>query len=344
MFKETYRKMNEQIFPNPRLVESVLRRPPVRRRGRWTGGLAAAAVLACLLALPALAVHVPGGYELLYALSPAAAQRLKPVQRACEDNGVRMEVVSARVEGDEARILLTLRDLTGDRVDATTDLLDSYRVLSPFDAGFGCVPAGYDPQTGTAAFLLTMTQWGGGSIVGEKLTFTLREFLSHKQVYENVPIPLDRDALAVPPVLQRVEITGGGGTSLRSYTPDGRTADVMVPAAPLPFPVEGVQLTGVGYVDGTLRLQAAFPDNLRRDNHGFFTLRDAAGVERNCDANVCFMNTDSSGMRTDYCEYIFAVSRDSLQGACLTGSFVTCDTLTEGNWQITFPLEEVRAG
>ena len=49
--------------------------------------------------------------------SPAAAQSLKPVRMSCEDNGIRMGVEAASVEGSEAHVLLILKDL-GYRIEA----------------------------------------------------------------------------------------------------------------------------------------------------------------------------------------------------------------------------------
>ena len=107
--------------------------------------LTAAAVLCHCAALPALAAaDVDGAYLLLYAISPALAQQMKPLNLSCEDNGIRMDVLSADVsddfpiaanlDSDTAHICIALTDLTGERIDATTDLFDSYFIRSPFDS------------------------------------------------------------------------------------------------------------------------------------------------------------------------------------------------------------------
>lgn len=43
------------------------------------------------------------------------------------------------------------------------------------------------------------------------------------------------------------------------------------------FPVEGMALTGVGYVDGKLHLQTAVTDLEAYDNHSYFYLLDQEG-------------------------------------------------------------------
>ena len=153
MFKEEYCRLFREISPEEALVQNTVERAgkrtcvrAARAQSRAAAALAAA-VLCLSLAAPALANADPA-YELLYRLSPAAAQLLRPVRKADEDNGIRLEVVSARVEGDTAEIYVTLRDLTGDRVDDTTDLFDSYSIHRPFDSSAACRSAGFDAETG----------------------------------------------------------------------------------------------------------------------------------------------------------------------------------------------------
>ena len=62
-------------------------------------------------------------YSILYALSPALAQQFQPIQKSCVSNGIRMEVVSARLEGSTAQLYLTMQDLEGDRLDESCDFL-----------------------------------------------------------------------------------------------------------------------------------------------------------------------------------------------------------------------------
>ena len=98
-FSETYRRMNEPVGPSPDLIRKTLSHPdrhrlPLRRLA------AAAAAAAVLLATPALAVRSEAGYAVLYRIAPAVAQFFQPVQEACTDSGITMEVAAVRVEGD----------------------------------------------------------------------------------------------------------------------------------------------------------------------------------------------------------------------------------------------------
>lgn len=57
------------------------------------------------------------------------------------------------VQGDRADIYISMQDLTGDRIDETMDLFDSYQINRPFDSSGACRLAGYDAQQKAAAFL-----------------------------------------------------------------------------------------------------------------------------------------------------------------------------------------------
>ena len=48
------------------------------------------------------------------------ADRLKPLNLSCEDQGIRLEVISGLAEGNESWLLCSLQDLEGDRIDRST--------------------------------------------------------------------------------------------------------------------------------------------------------------------------------------------------------------------------------
>ena len=88
---------------------------------------AATIMLVFTMSVPALAAaDYEPAYNLLYKVSPTIAQKLKPVRMSCEDNGIKFEVISAYVEGSEAKIFISAQDIDGDKIDETTDLFDCY--------------------------------------------------------------------------------------------------------------------------------------------------------------------------------------------------------------------------
>ena len=274
---------------DPAYIEAADTAPNKRKRvwAKW-GTAVACLCLICGLAIPAMAAFSPSFYELLYAVTPATAQFFKPVQRSCEDNGIRMEVTAAYIHENTAEIYLSMQDLTGTNFDETVDLFDSYRLHTPFDCTGHCKLANYDPDTHTATFLVTLEQWDRQSIEGEKLTFSVQKLLSGKKSWEGI--------------------------------------------------LDGVALTGIGYADGRLHVQVYYADILKTDNHGSISLVDReTGEQIDCDGSAAFFDSKRAG---SYEDYIFTgIEADALGTYVLYGTFVTSAGPVEGNWSVTFPLE-----
>lgn len=318
------------------ISEAAESRPRRPFRLRRAAVIVLAAALCLMLALPVMA-SADGSYELLYAVAPALAQRLKPVQLSCEDNGIQMEVVAASVQGDTAEAYIALRDLTGDRVDGTTDLFDSWSFHTPFDSANTCTPESYDASTHTATFYVLMTAADGADIRPEdgKITFSVREFLSHKQALEGVDLSAVVSAMPSAPETQTdMQLRGGGLGNGFSET----LIPCLVPAdEPLLIPADGAAVTGAGYVDGRLHIQVYYEDILRTDNHGFVYYVGEDGEPVYSTLSLSLWDDTQTG---SYQEYIFDLPAEALDSVAFYGDFTTCGSLTEGNWQVTFPLSE----
>lgn len=319
-------------------VQAARTRKVKRRTHRRYAALAAAAVLCILLTVPALAfAGVNQAYEVLYAISPAIAQTLKPVQMSCENNGVRMEVISAAVQGDRADIYISMQDLTGDRIDETVDLFDSYQINRPFDSSATCRLVSYDAQQKAATFLISITQWDKRDIGGDKVTFSVREFLSGRQLSEG-PLPqLDLPSATQSPDTQT-------GIDIRGWSqPDGTRMDVeSIPVLArqddlLFSPAPGVQVTAIGYVDGKLHIQTHYDNILETDNHGYVYLKNAEDEVIYADFSISFWDEAHSG---SYDEEVFDIPAEGSSGYQVCGAFWTGAKLTKGNWQVTFSLED----
>ena len=345
-FREKYNAMQRDVRPDAPLLQrtrAAAQKAPARPR-RLRPLIALAAVLVCLaLAVPAFAMPAlaadPDGYALLYSISPAAAQFFKPVNRSDEDNGIRLTVDSVYLHSDTVEIYVSLQDLTGDRLDETTDLFDSYRINRAFDCSATCSLAGYDAQTRTARFLISITSFDGQDIEGDKLTFSLNRLLTGKTETEGAVTGLGLAAAQAEPATQRAALRGFGGSSadvLRSKIDGSYTADMLVPTGTLAAPTPGVTVTAMGYIDGLLHIQVLY-DNIREtDNHGLLWLQN--GSERiDCLANASF---DHENGRDSYENYIFDIPPEDLANCTLYGQFITADTLIYGDWSITFPLTD----
>lgn len=311
---------------------------PAKRLFRLRPLLTAAVfALALLVITPVLAAEIPSVYGLMYLVSPEIAQRFIPVQEACEDNGIRMEVVSTSIHENVAEIYITMQDLTGDRIDGTTDLFDSYDIHRPYDSAATCQQVGYDEATGTVTFLITIEEWDNPKIAGSKITFSVREFLSHKTELEDVPVEADlRQAETAPATLQ-LEPGGLDSADYQLFEDQQQSVTVLEPSAPLCSPAENLSLTGMGYLDGALHLQLRMEEKLTLDPHGYLYLVNEVGDRLECSHSVSFLR-EENGERADYQEFVFDLPLEELSHYRLYGYFCTSDMRTQGNWQVTFPL------
>ncbi|NLO86809.1 MAG: DUF4179 domain-containing protein [Clostridiales bacterium] len=321
--------------------------------------IALALALCAALGITALAASVPEVYEFLYRVSPATAQFFKPVKIACDDNGIRMEVISTYVHGNTAEIYISLQDVTGDRLDMTTDLYDSYSINSPFSfSGFMVKNGSYDDETKTLTSLITITLNDGQKFEGDKLTFRLGNFLSHKQIFEDLALDVDLSNVSLTPSIQALShdrLRGGGGNGIDEYPMHApieeglpMTFDALSPASQPIAVVDGVTLTAIGFIDGKLHVQTLYDDILRTDNHGYLYLKDSNGNIVSTLYSISFwaekvahaqdMALIREG-RDSYDEEVFDISPSDLDEYTLHGNFFTCDTLVEGNWEVTYPLQ-----
>jgi hypothetical protein len=299
--------------------------------------LVASVALFLTLAVPALAAaDVQAAYEILYAVSPKIAQELKPVRMTSEDDGIKMEVISAYINGDKAEIYISMQDMTGERIDETTDLFDNYSINRPFSSSATCERISYDEETNTATFLISITQWGQKEIGGKKITFTVDKFLSNKQEYHDKIPQIDLNTVNLSPQTQSdVNMRGWSFSGDISEKPE--YIHYLTATSEGSFsPVDGVTVTGVGFIAGKLHIQTYYENILETDNHGYVYLVNADGDEIRSEASVAFWDSERSG---SYEEYIFDVSPNEINNYELYGHFLTCNSLTNGDWQVSFPLE-----
>lgn len=348
MFRKRYGQFNEQIRPEEKLVQTVVKKAEnyetkYSGKGVFFRRIAITLVPVCVclyVAMPVLASSAESVYRLMYLVSPVIAQHFMPVQRSDVDNGIKMEVVSAYIHGNTAEIYITMQDLEGDRIDSTTDLFDSYNINSPFDCICHCERAGYEESTKTATFLISIEQWGDIDISGDKVTFSVGAFLSNQKKYENISIPVDLSKVSDAVQTQTVSTIGGSAAQEEWFDKILDDMPALTPeTAGNEFPVDGMDLTGIAYVDGMLHIQTSVKNALENDNHGFFYLVNNRGEKTECVYSFAFMENTEQGERVDYREEVFQIPQEELAGYTLHGDFVTTGRKTDGNWRVTFPLE-----
>lgn len=326
--------MNERITPDDALVQDVIRRVGVKKRLARPALLrrtaAALAALAIILAAPHVAARIPAGYELMYALSPALAQKFVPIQESCVSSGIRMEVAGAYIRGNKAEIYITMQDLEGDRIDGSADLMDSYSIHRPFSSSATCRMLEYDEQSRRATFLISISEWGDHDIEGSRLTFSVGEILGRQEKLLDVPVDLELDVAGLP--TQQVELSGG--TNLKNGQSIGR---VPVPGDSLWSPGEGLCVTAAGYADGWLQIQLMNTKPFELDNHGYFYLIGPDG-KRVDSAHAYSYNEEIDGKQVSYSTAFYDVPQQEIGEYKLYGSFWFGGQTTKGDWRVTFPL------
>lgn len=344
MLENDYRSLNDQITAPPEVIAKTLaaantpKRKP-RRRARPVI-MAAALLLCCLTVTPVLAANVPAIYELIAWISPELAQHFMPVQRSCEDEGIRLEVVFAYIHGDTAEVYFTLQDLTGGRLDEHTHI-DSFNISNGRDdSTLGTCPlVGYDPQTQTATFLATLINYNDQLFSGSKVTFTLNSFTSGETAIENQPIDLALSALDEP-TMQEVRCVGGSIRAASDFEIPKDMVSVMVPGEALFQPLDMLWISGAGYIDDSLHIQVAAKDHLLYDGHCFLELIDDQGNHLDEDHSVSFLEEWGNPESIFYDEWVFMIPQSEIGKYKLYGNFYADNARIDGSWQVTFTLED----
>lgn len=339
-FAQVYRHMNDAVIPSPTLAAETLakttrRRFPLRR----VAAIAAAAALCA--ATPALAARTELGYQALYLVAPAAAQFFQPVQRSCTDSGVTMQVAAVRVEDSTAQAYITL---SGEAVDETTDLYDSYSFHLPFDQTSRCERVAYDEASHTATFLCTTETMDGSPIpLGGKMTFSVSSFLSGQEQMEDAAVDLDLAGYTAEAATAPVWTPGEPEDPEAYFCSGGSGADgldaipMLLPGGSLAEPTASVSITAAGYADGLFHIQAELKDRLRTDAHCRLWLEDGDGSQLR-PLSIVYHTRGEGADRKDYVDAVFSVSPAGLAGLSLHGDFYASGQYTEGRWRVTFPL------
>lgn len=313
----------------------------VFKSARMIMKVAACLALVAALSVTSLSVATAAGmdsaYDMLYSINPSVALKLRPVNISCEDNGIKMVVEAISVQDDTAEIYISMQDLTGDRIDGTTDLFDSAGIESMYGCSITCSFVNYDEAEKKATFLVYQKLNDHKKIEGSKLKFSVSRFLSHKK---NVEIQLSDihlgQATVNPKTQTNVEIRGESGVA--SGQKQIAVNEFLTENEEQKFsPVDGVTVTAYGFVQNKLHIQVDYGDILKTDNHGDIFLKDREGNEIGCSKSVAFWHKDREG---SYEEYVYDIGSEDLEGVSVWGWFDVCDTLTTGDWSVTFPIED----
>ena len=312
---------------------------------RRAAAVLAAAVLAVGTLSTLVSADVANTYDVVYSVSPAIAQTLKPLNAACESNGIEMNVVSASIVDNDVYAYVSITDKQGNRIDSTVDLFDSYFIKTPFgfDSMGGCHLDKYDEETNTAYFFINISSMDGKSIAkykNKKITFSLNTLLTGKQNYEGELTDIDITGVTEQPSQTIGEdlVYGYSGESADFSHEQMTQFPCLIPESePISEPIEGVTVTAVGYIDGKLHVQTHYDNTFEFDNHGFISLIDSSGNK--IDSSDALYFSDENNESNSYFEQEFDIPAEKISEYKLYGEFTTCTTRIDGDWEVTFKVE-----
>lgn len=372
-FRQIYKESYDEVRPARELVEDMLEDVRTERR-KWIQYAVLRPVAAVMLGVIVLfggtsviAKNVGFVYGIIERTSPELADLFVPVQESSTRAGIRMEVEAIYLEDEDntAQVLISFQDTQGDRIQGPVELYDSYYLssLSSLAASWvagGCSYVGYDQEMGKAYYRVQLSS----DVAHErsKLTFGVRELLLHHEEEEReIPLTNIFAEISADMPTKYVSLTGRGVTDWEDYAQlcglsmeeptafmEGlyRTSDDPWPAARVldGIPVsecaaDDFTVTGLQYKDNVIRLQICWGDCSHAERHVFpVSLKLADGTERHHWFNVSWGEWQGD-KRLAFCEYYLPCTPEELEGASLHGLFSRSEDSLEGNWKVTFRVE-----
>lgn len=357
MFKNQYKEAYNAICPSQELVSEMVKRAKAEKNGdgkkvkknRFVpkAALIAAAVVVCFVtAVPVCAAHIPAFYRIVEFLSPALADQLVPIEKSSTSQGITMQVEAINLVGNQADIILSLRDAEDneqDLVHGVMDLYDSYGLSDYTNDSVigGCYFLTYDAVEDKAYFQVTVQ--AEKAYQADKLQFWVRSVLCNK--YEETK-DVDLSGIVDTANTKWVTLSGSGGILSEEELPDSLRGDSGT-AEDLPrtkvldelkvadCAADDFTVTGIAYMDGVLRVQMCMGDNWRSDRHVELYLRDSDGNERYSDHSVSW-NEEIGDTSYQFYEFWYIEDIAEIEAYSMYGIFHDSGELIDGNWTVTF--------
>ncbi len=327
----------------------------------------------------------------LYQIWPDAALKLMPVNMSCEDSGIRMEVISAVVNRDEMYVTFSLQDLEGDRIDKDTNVVMDANVEFFAGEGGGVVFDTPDPlyaEDGNKYIFAEHITLQGDLRMGvsQKNMRLMIERLENSRMSHIDLIPLYNEyagqaqAMPVPASAYIYGAHVDAATAARitdGFTTEETIFYSMDPEDRGPVPqgmrvldsaagpelqlADHVYLSGIGMVDGTLRVQIHSVDMDRVDGSSQQYPADAYVYMEGLDGSFSRYSEkdalpdgitalvwgtrkpDGFGWEERWEEYIFTVPENEQVGdQYLAADITNLEDPIEGSWEVGIPVRLIR--
>ncbi|MBQ7124227.1 MAG: DUF4179 domain-containing protein [Oscillospiraceae bacterium] len=315
--------------------------------------------------------------EILYTVFPDIAMNLKPVNLSDENNGIKMEVISAEKEGKRAYIYISMEDLEGNRIDETIDLYDSVMLNLPFGFMGNCDKIGFDKETGKATFLITIDRRNGIPMPKGKVTFSVGCFLSGRmepegfvdeidltkadlepkievetQKYRKLKDKYEPGSIQnkiywfayerIPRVIQNIFDLNENYFEYESYREE--TEKYLADSGKAFYTSEtGAEFVSMGFIDDELHIKVYYGNRHYSDHIGFLTIFDENGNEIHTSnmkyiRNFGEVEPNLFAPTETWVDYTFDISPDEIKGCRLYAKYWKYQNYVEGDWEITFRI------
>lgn len=362
MFQDKYMNAYDKIHPErdmlfteekiEKYMEEGVTKETATKKSPWRTlrPVMVASVALCLmlaLGLPVAAKNIPGVYDVLKRHVPGLLDYMVPVQKSDNNQGIVFQVEAINIKGNTADVVVSFSDDgTGDYIHGMVDMYDSYHLkcFSVESNIGGCSFLEYDPVEDKAYFRVGLTSTTGTFDAG-RLEFSVGKLLTEcRSVREEIPL----DNVLHTCNVKSVSVNGRSGSSTRNLALDklavaGDAEDPRPGNRVLDIPLdkygpETMEITGVAYMDGILRVQILRGNFTEANRHMYIFMQNESGEVVDPHMSVMWQE-EIAGETVSLEEFYFVITNEQLETYTLWGDGEVRDGCVKGNWSITFDLE-----
>ena len=261
----------ESLQGNPFLAQRIMNQErteqPVMKKK-----ISFAFILAMTLLIVCVATAVAGALNedfntWLYRIWPEAAMKLMPVDLSCEDQGIRMSMISAVAEDNEVYVTFSLEDLEGDRINGGSHTLMDFKFTFAWDNfsyGWSNERGMYNPETRQLIYGEHIVLDAIDSIPQNNAIAAIIRWIANdgESTYVDLKPMLEKygaqaKAINAPSSAEYVDNEGNwqklGSMSDKTQVLDWNNS-VEIPLT------DSISISGIGMVDGLLHVQLHYAD------------------------------------------------------------------------------------
>lgn len=286
---------------------------------------------------------------------PEIADALRPVNAVCEDQGIRVEIVSALVKGNSSWILWTMQDLEGSRINESSAGIFNHPNNIGEVADYGYSYSFYNAEEKKLTVLEEIRYDSMNE--PEDGLYLLNADSVYTYEYETVDLK---------PLLEKYKSTTegvnppSGAWPLSGIVGDPVPQDLKVLDYESPANVSltgkgRLLLTGIGWIGGKLHVQIheADPAFCGRDDDGVSQVRNNSILISNCSGkgepfghsgDSPYAWEGSEGRWDEWLEFVFESTPDDEETMTLFADLLYSAKAAAGRWEFTIPVSAIRDG